>query len=151
MSNEQIQEIREVQSDTDSFSILSNVSDDLDSYSDSSTINEGEGEACEAFSKDWVSFGKAWQPFFFTIDHGVKFIVEDSNLPVAFFEQYFDSKVLELITIETNRYARQFLSENDNKLPSNLCFQKWVDTSPEEIKVYITLITLQVVDSKSET
>ena len=52
LSNKQIQEIREEQSDTDSFSILSNVSDDLDSYSGSSTSSEGGGEAREAFSKD---------------------------------------------------------------------------------------------------
>ena len=60
LSNEQIQEVREEQSDTDSFNILSNVSDDLDSYSDSSTSNVGGGEVCEAFSKDW----------FLSIKHG---------------------------------------------------------------------------------
>ena len=65
LSNEQIQEIRKVQSDTDSFSILSNVSDDLGLYSDSSTSNEAGGEACEAFSKDCVSFSKARKPLFF--------------------------------------------------------------------------------------
>ena len=151
LSNEQILEIREEQSDTDSFSILSNVSDDLDSYSESSTSNEGEGEAREAISKDWISFAKARQLLFFTTDHGVKIVVEDSNLPVAFFEQYFDSEVFELITIETNRYERQFFSENENKVPSNLRFLKWVDTSPKEIKVHIALLTLQGIDSKSET
>ena len=93
---------------------------------------------------------KARQPFF-TLNHGVKFVAVNSNSPVAFFEQYFDSEVLELITVETNRHARQFLSENENKPPSNSCFLKWVDTSPEEIKVHIALLTLQGVDFKSET
>ena len=79
----------------------------------------------------------------------MKFVVEASNLPVAFFEQYFDSEILELIAIVTNRYARPFLSEIENKLPSNLHFLKWVDTSPEEIKVYIALLTLQGVNSKN--
>ena len=50
LSNEQIQEMREKQSDTDSFRILSNILNDLDSYSDSSTSNEDGGEVREAFN-----------------------------------------------------------------------------------------------------
>ena len=150
LTNKQEQEISERQSDHESDSSSSCDFDDIDSYINS-TSSDSEEETFTNYSPNWVSSGKAQPPFDFTSNSGVKFKIENKVTPMTFFEQYFDNAIFERITNETNRYARQYLFENNNKLTKNSRFLKWVDTSLEEIKVYIALLILQGVDSKSET
>ena len=100
---------------------------------------------------DWTSTGRACQPFAFTADLGVKFEVADKSSPPEFFEKFFDDQVIELIAIETNRFAKQTIeAAGVESLPKKARLREWHDTSAEETKLYVALLILQGVDSKSE-
>ena len=81
----------------------------------------------------------------------MKFEVADKSSPPEFFEKFFDDQVIELITIETNRFAKQTIEAADvESLSKKARLREWYDTSAEEIKLYVALLILQGVDSKSE-
>ena len=78
------------------------------------------------------------------------FTVEDKENPVDYFENYFDKKVNAYLVTETNRFAKQFQDHNIEALSSQSRVRKWYDTSANEIKVFIELLILQGMDSKTE-
>ena len=102
-----------------------------------------------ALPSDWARQGIARNPFPFIGDSGVKFIVEDKNNPMEFFEMFFNENIFELIVTETNRFAKQFLDAKLETLPTNSRMRKWFDASINEMKVFIGLLILQGVDSKA--
>ena len=58
--------------------------------------------------------------------------------PVDFFYLFFPNEAFELISTETNRYAIQNLDSTADFEPSSR-FHAWSDTSPDEIKAFVSL------------
>ena len=58
--------------------------------------------------------------------------------PVDFFYLFFPNEAFELISTETNRYAIQYLDSTADFEPSSR-FHAWSDTSPDEIKAFVSL------------
>ena len=71
-----------------------------------------------------------------------KAIVHDDNsdvAPIEVFLQFFDDSVLELMVIETNRYAQQHVQSHQLRRTSRMA--KWTDTT-KEMKTFLRLILL---------
>lgn len=66
-------------------------------------------------------------------------LVDTSNFgPVDFFHLFMPDAAFELIATETNRYAMQHFDSSCDLSP-NSRFQKWKDTSKDEIKAFVAL------------
>lgn len=51
---------------------------------------------------------------------------------------FFPDEALDLIALETNRYAGQYF-DNTVDLPRASRLSSWYDTSPEEVKAFVAL------------
>ena len=147
LDEEEIQDVLQETSDSKSeFSITSDLENKLIS-SFKSGSNSDKGSDNIVYPVDWMSTGRARQPFAFTADPSVKFEVADKSSPPKF----FDDQVIELIAIETNRFAKQTIeAAGVEALPKKAQLQEWYDMPAEEIKLYVALLILQGIDSKSE-
>lgn len=58
--------------------------------------------------------------------------------PLSYFSLFFTSSLFALITKETNRYAEQFLSQND--IADNKLLTEWLPVTELEMKVFIACI-----------
>ena len=66
-------------------------------------------------------------------------LVDTTNFtPVAFFYLFMPEAAFELISVETNRYAMQYLDDTAD-LPPRSRFLSWIDTSKAEIKAFTAL------------
>ena len=59
--------------------------------------------------------------------------------PCQYFKLFMPDEAFELISAETNRYAHQFLSQNDDQISLFSRYNNWEDTSPSEIQAYMAL------------
>ena len=77
-------------------------------------------------------------------------LVDTNNYAeVDFFKMFLPNEAFELISTETNRYASQFL-ENNQQLPQYSRFQKWKETNVAEVKAYIALQIAMGLCQKNE-
>lgn len=66
-------------------------------------------------------------------------LVDTTNFtPVDFFYLFMPEAAFELISVETNRYAMQYLDDTADPPPRSH-FLSWIDTSKAEIKAFIAL------------
>ena len=66
-------------------------------------------------------------------------LVDTTNFtPVDFFYLFMPEAAFEHISVETNRYAMQYLDDTADPLPRSR-FLSWIDTSKAEIKAFIAL------------
>ena len=115
-----------------------------------SSISESDNDEELIVSSDWTRNGNARPPFRFDGEAGIKFAIENKECPLQYFEKFFDDSLINNIVLETNRYAEQFLAANACNLSLRSRAKKWSETNAGEIKVYIGLLVLQGVNSKSE-
>ena len=83
-------------------------------------------------------------------ESGVKFTVTNKDNPLEFFEQFWDDAIFDYLVSQTNNFAKQFIDENLLTVPKNSHALKWFDTSINEMKVFVGLLILQSVNSKSQ-
>lgn len=139
--------------DRDIEDILGDDSEEYDSDSDiessdsqdSTASSDSDDSVAAALPSDWCSTGVPRAPFTFTATPGPQFNVDDPNDTVSYFENYFDNDICEHIVTETNRFADQFIAQNLGAKR----ISKWDGTSIAELKVFLALLILQGVDSKS--
>jgi hypothetical protein len=60
--------------------------------------------------------------------------------PIAYFDLFFTVSLLSMFVRETNRYASQFLAENDHKLSPRNAVRKWNPVSMTEVKAFIAVL-----------
>ena len=72
-------------------------------------------------------------------------IIPPKNIPREYVEEFLDEDFLQLIVIETNRYARQFLSKNDTSTSSQ--DNKWTPVSAIDVRNYFCLSILMGINS----
>lgn len=76
--------------------------------------------------------------------------LDSSENSLDFFLLFMDDEVLDLIVMETNRYAEQCIIDcitNEN-VSDSMRLMKWVDTDKEEIKKFVGLIIWMGLDKK---
>ena len=151
LDEEEIQDVLQETNDSESEFSITSDSENKSISSFESESNSDKRSDNTVYLVDWTSTGRARQPFAFIADPGVKFEVADKSSPPEFFEKFFDDQVIELIAIETNRFAKQTIeAAGVESLPKKARLREWYDTSAEEIKLYVALLILQGIDSKSE-
>ena len=93
---------------------------------------------------DWKEDVSAKPQIVFSGRSGLmKTIVHDNNsdvAPIEVFLQFFDDSVIELMVIETNRYAQQYVQSHQLRRTSRMA--RWTDTTKEEMKTFLGLILL---------
>jgi len=109
----------------------------------SDTVDSDSGDTRDPTG--WQRVGAGYQvptDIVFTGTHG---IMDTSGLsadskPVDIFLSLVTPQIIELITDETNRYARQFLELNQHSLKPHSKFRKWTSTDPTEMRKFIGLL-----------
>ena len=64
-----------------------------------------------------------------------------------FLQLYLTDKMLELVVIETNRFANKFFSENLDKA-ANSYLKNWTDLTVNKLQVFIGLVILMGIVHK---
>lgn len=67
--------------------------------------------------------------------------------PKDYFELFIDDEFLDLITMETNRYADQFMASVNNDLSEHSRARKWIPTNRNEMKLFLALNMLMGINS----
>ncbi|XP_050680468.1 piggyBac transposable element-derived protein 4-like isoform X2 [Leptidea sinapis] len=102
-------------------------------------------EDCYSFNwnKDRNSF--KGQREVFTETHGPTFQITNQTRPIDIFYKMFDDDFLDLLCIETNRYAVQKIAmlQEQNKLSSFSRLQRWTPTNRDEMIIFLAIIILQ--------
>lgn len=100
-----------------SSSEASNIDSEDDLFDSEENLNL---DSSTTLPSDWAVTGNERNPFAFRLPKGLKFVVQDKEDLVEF----FDDEVMEHIATETNRFANQFLKEYMESLPRNSCALK---------------------------
>lgn len=83
--------------------------------------------------------GKNQKQFLFNnTNSGSKIDIPVDSSAFDIFKLFFTSEIINLIVVETNRNAEQFLSKN--RLSKSSRFTKWVPTNNNEIQKFFGLI-----------
>lgn len=59
--------------------------------------------------------------------------------PIDFFQLLFDDEVINLLVLETNRYAEQFFTNFPGRL-SEKYYQEWQPCTPARMKAYLGIL-----------
>ena len=124
-------------------------SSDMDSADDSTTAMQASTSpttpqpAAQAgsSSSSWDSYFVARNTFVFSGNHGLKKRISAQNgsvTPAMVFEQFFDDKIIDLMMVETNRYAQQYIAAHVLRRTSRM--RKWVDVTREEMKLFLGVV-----------
>ncbi len=115
-----------------------------DEFSSSSTESDDENEetnqgTSHATSSEWKSDFSMGTKFRFTGISGLQIPIEERPISFAnIFEQMIDKKVIQLMVLETNRYAHQVIDNSNLARTSRM--KKWTDTNEEEMRKFIAII-----------
>ncbi|GLV54168.1 uncharacterized protein CBL_21012, partial [Carabus blaptoides fortunei] len=135
-------------SDSD-IEIEDSQSDSSDEGSSTSSSEEEEEEFMDArqfWKLDIKNLNPAPKRFTFSEIPAVHFQVED-NSAIEIFENFFYDKLIDLIVLETNKYADQ--SKNvSNKKHSRIL--KWTPTDRNELRIFFALLILQGIIQKPD-
>lgn len=131
---------------------------DSSSEEDSDGVFTGSDSEEEESSDDKMASAREWyridpdsipaRPprFEFKGSPGVTITVSSPPQPVELFEAYFDDELIDVIVVETNRYASQLL--NSSNLSQHSRFKKWSALTREEPRVSLSLLLLQGIVQK---
>ena len=120
----------------DDFERFSSDEADSDSENDS---REGEIRIDDNYMRNWVEGDRAPVDLPFT---GVPGMINDIDLPdsptaLDFWSLFITDTDFDTIARETNRYAAEYLQTNAANIKANSRFNKWVDTTASEMKIFI--------------
>ena len=85
--------------------------------------------------------------FPFSETEGLKVWMNQQQNVLEFLQLYLTEEILELIVIETNRFANQFILENPDKA-SNSYLKNWTDLTVNELQVFIGLVIVMGIVHK---
>lgn len=143
----------ESESDKDATVVFysSSEEDSDDVFTDSDSEGEDSSDDTMASSREWFRIDLDNIParpprFDFRGFTGLKITVSSPPHPLELFEAYFDDELLDVIVVETNRYASQLL--NSSKLGQHSRFRKWYALTREELRVSLSLLLLQGIVQK---
>ena len=77
----------------------------------------------------------------FTAEPGFNFIIPDDVNELYFFKLFITDELLESVTLETNKYASEYLQKNKDRLKEYSNFKKWPENgiSEDKMTLFITL------------
>jgi hypothetical protein len=93
---------------------------------------------CSLFSSEWNKFSYRQKDFSFSGTSGLNKQIPENSTPFDIFSLFVDDEILNLLVVETNRYAEQRI--NGGIYSSNSRIQNWKPTNSEEIKKFLGLI-----------
>ncbi|KAG0432284.1 hypothetical protein HPB47_020974 [Ixodes persulcatus] len=79
---------------------------------------------------------------------GKIFSVQSTTDVLEYFEAFLDNGLVSLIVRGTDRYAEQKL--NASQLSEHSCLMKWVPTTTEDMRIFLSLLLLQGIVQKPE-
>lgn len=82
--------------------------------------------------------------FQFTGQGGLKVHDMDLSQPFAIYKQFVTQEILDIIVLETNRYAAQLISSKPIRPRSLL--HNWMDTTKEEIQKFLAILLLMGIN-----
>ena len=85
--------------------------------------------------------------FPFNESEDLKVQMNQQQSVLDFLQLYLTGKMLELIVIETNRFAKQFILENPDKV-ANSHLKNWTDLTVNELQVFMGLVILMGIVHK---
>ena len=86
--------------------------------------------------KLWKKGDTKLQPFpKFIAEPGFNFIIPDDANELYFFKLFFTDELLESVTLETNKFASEYLQKNKDKLKEHSDFKKWPENGISEDKM----------------
>lgn len=99
--------------------------------------------------RNWI--GGAFEPQLFTFDEknsGISPLIQDENkLPIYWFERFFDSRLMDMIVGETNRYHDSIpVANNSNKRKHP---KQWVPVNREELYCFLAVVMLMSAVKKA--
>lgn len=115
---------------------MANLSSDFSSSEETEIYYSSSDEDTGSFSFKWKNIVMTPKLFNFTEDSGPKNINDDICEPFEIFRLLFDQEVMNLLVEETNKYQSQ------NKINERMRMPNWVDTTINEIAVFIGLMML---------
>jgi hypothetical protein len=120
-----------------------NLSRDTSDSSDNETIgvNENYGQD-ELWTK--VNSRNDFVPknIPFTGIEGVKVRVKGDPGPMDFFNLYITQKIIELLVVETNRYAKQYIALKGDTLKEHSNVRNWKETDEHEMRAFLGVLLL---------
>nr|CAH7715063.1 unnamed protein product [Callosobruchus chinensis] len=114
---------------------------------EASDTSENEADEVD-YDVPWTDNGIPRPPFPFTAINGVQ--ASDLTDILGIFEHFFDDKLIDLIVEETNRFAIQYIVENNENIKPHSRVRKWKQTDKNEIRILIGLLILQGICPKPE-
>lgn len=86
----------------------------------------------------WAEYEGRHKSFTFTGNSGLQIDLAEDITPFDAFSLFVDDEIINIIVVETNRYAEQKLNNNQTKSKSRM--KKWVSTDSEEVKKCLGLL-----------
>ncbi|KAH6938411.1 hypothetical protein HPB50_009141 [Hyalomma asiaticum] len=139
-------------SDEDVVVVFDSSSEDSDDvFTGSDSEEEESSDDTMASAHEWYRIDLDRIParpprFEFKGSPGVTITVSSPPQPLELFEAYFDDELIDVIVVETNRYASQLL--NSSNLSQYSRFRKWSALTREELRVSLSLLLLQGIVQK---
>lgn len=115
---------------------IEEVIQDLQLEEESEELDRQSPEVPEIFK--WTEYEGRHKTFTFTGNSGLQIDVAEDITPFDAFTLFVDDEIINIIVVETNRYAEQKFNNNQTKSKSRMT--KWVPTDSEEIKKFLGLL-----------
>lgn len=119
--------------------------EDIDS-SDEDVASDNLNDARKFYEVDCENPPVAHPRFKFTGQPKVNFNFDDSKGKLQFYDAFIDNDLIDMIVLETNRYAEQCIQSSVFRRHSRS--KKWVPTSRDEMNSFLALIILQGIVKK---
>ncbi len=96
-----------------------------------------------AYDDDWLV------PFTHTTGQQI-FEGEEEPTEYGIFSHFFDAPIINLLVVETNRYAATTISKKGgmNNLAPHSRFRKWQDVAASEMKAFLAILLLMGTDRR---
>lgn len=124
--------------------VSSDSSNEVGGFDNSETDTEPSSEG-----DLWSRHVQANSPFSFIATTGLNVDLANTNDPLCYFELFFDDGLVDMIVVETNRFAEQCKPMRD-KLKARSRGKLWISTTSKEMRVYFALMILQGIIHKPE-
>lgn len=100
--------------------------------------NVDDAEEAPVQQSEWSEFSGRQKSISFQETGGLNKQLPDDINPYDVFTLFVDDEIINLLVLETNRYAQQKL--NESRLTPGSRMHKWKPTNPEEIKQFLGLL-----------
>ncbi|KAI4463228.1 piggybac transposable element-derived protein 4 [Holotrichia oblita] len=105
---------------------------------DDVVLESRDAEVPDVENDKWTDYEGRHKIFTFTGKSGLQIELPQTITPYEAFSLFVDDEVINMIVVETNKYAEQKLKNNQHKTSSRI--NKWVPTNSDEIKKFLGLV-----------